>query len=287
MRLLLLFSIGLLLTLPSQAQERIRNVRIRAVDSAQLEIRYDLVNFLPGDSVYFDIRSRLRGTLLIAPQFVRGDIGTRLTAGSDRRIVWDAMANGYPLNEEVQAKVYVKTNAIPVATTTPEPAVVTRQRPVTTPPEPVAVTPANPTEPTGVTQNPTDSGRRRKKKATATVVLADPNQSKPTQPASGTTPPTQQQSVPPQQTPLVQPADPNRLTEIDPIPRTRYAGPAWALLSAVAPGSGNNQMTSTLHMVGRKIWQPENLIIKRPTIITIATFWLREVLSLWLLPMLF
>ena len=125
MRLLFLFSIGLLLTLPSQAQERIRNVRIRAVDSTQLEIRYDLVNVLPGDSVYFDIRSRLRGTLLIAPQFVRGDIGTRITAGSDRRIVWDAMANGYPLNEEVQARVYVKTNTLSVATTTPEPTVVT------------------------------------------------------------------------------------------------------------------------------------------------------------------
>jgi hypothetical protein len=250
MRLLLLFSIGLLLTLPSQAQERIRNVRIRAVDSAQLEIRYDLVNVLPGDSVYFDIRSRLRGALLIAPQFVRGDIGTRLTAGPDRRIVWDAMANGYPLNEEVQAKVYVKTNTLPLAPNTPEPAAVIRQPPVSTlptettpvgtpPPEPVAVAPPNPTKPVTVTPNPTDSGRRRKKQAT--VVLADPSQSKPTQPISGTTPPIQQRSVPPQQPPLVQPADPNRLTGVDSItpPRTRYAGPAWALLSAVAPGIGN------------------------------------------------
>ena len=65
-------------------------------------------------------------------------------------------------------------------------------------------------------------------------MLADPSQSKPTQPVTGTTPPIQQQSVPPQQS-----TQPNQVTEIDPIPRTRYAGPAWALLSAVAPGIGN------------------------------------------------
>ncbi|WP_018621844.1 hypothetical protein [Spirosoma luteum] len=237
MRLLLLFFIGLLLTLPSQAQERIRNVRIRAIDSAQLEIRYDLVNALPGDSVYFDIRSRLRGALLISPQFVRGDIGTRITAGSDRRIIWNAMANGYPLNEEVQAKVYVKTNTIPVNAATLEPTVVIRQSPATTPPsEPVSVTPSNPAEPAAVTQPSTNSGRRRKKQAT--VVLADPSQPKPTPP---TTPPVQQQAIPPQQPPLVQPAEPNRLTGIDSVssPRIRHAGPAWALLSVVAPGIGN------------------------------------------------
>lgn len=251
MRLFFLFSIGLLLTLPSQAQERVRNVRVVVVDSAQLEIRYDLVNVLPGDSVYFDIRSRLRGQLLIAAQFVRGDIGTRLTAGFDRRIVWDAMANGYPLNEEVQAKVYVKTNTIPVSVTTPEPTVIISQPaattpssaitpPKTTPPEPVAVIPATPTEPTATTQNPTNSGRRPTKQAT--VVLADPSQPKPTQPVSETTPPVQQRPVPPpQQPPLVQPVEPGRLTGIDSVapPRTRYAGPAWALLSAVAPGIGN------------------------------------------------
>ncbi len=247
MRLLVLFSICLLLTLPSQAQERIRNVRIRAIDSAQLEIQYDLVNVLPGDSVYFDIRSRLRGPLLISPQFVRGDIGTRLTAGSNRRIVWNALANGYPLNEEVQAKVYVKTNMTPVRVATPEPTVVIRQpsataspaetiSPATTPPEPISATQANPAEPTAGAQTPTNPGRRRKKQAT--VVLADPSQPKPAQPA---TPPAQQQSIPPQQPPRVQPAEPNRLMGFDSVssPRTRYAGPAWALLSVVAPGMGN------------------------------------------------
>lgn len=236
MRLLLLFSICLLLTLPGQAQERIRDVRIRAIDSSQLEIRYNLVNVLPGDSVYFEIRSRLRGALLISPQFVRGDIGTRLTAGTDRRIVWDAMANGYPLNEEVQAKVYVKTNSIPTTVSKPEPTVVLRQPPATTPPEPVSVTPPNPTEPATVTQAPTNSGQKRKKHAT--VVLADPGQPEPVQPA---TPPVQQQSSPPQQAPVGRPAEPDRQMKIDSVSpsRIRHAGPAWALVSMVAPGIGN------------------------------------------------
>ncbi len=248
MRLLLLFSIGLLLTLPSRAQERVRNVRIRAIDSARLEIQYDLINSLPGDSVYFEIRSRLRGALLIAPQFVRGDIGTRLMAGSNRRIVWDAMANGYPLNEEVQARVFVKTSTIPVATTTPEPAVVTRPSPVanppaettplkTTPAAPVAVTPPNPTEPATAPQNPTGSKRRRSKQAT--VVLADPSPSKPEQPVSGTSAPIPQQAASPP--PQTQPVKPGKSVEINTVapPRTRHAGPSWALLSVVAPGIGN------------------------------------------------
>lgn len=194
MRFVFIFFVSLLLTSSGWAQERIRNVQIWVIDSSKLEIHYDLVNVRPGDSVYLDVRSRLRGMLRILPEFVRGDIGMRLTAGTDRRIVWDALANGYSLNEEIQAIVRVKTGLLPA---TPDVA-------VTQPP--VAPPPAVP------------------------VVAAEP---KP--------------AVTPQETPVVPPTTTNQPILPEPAVRTdsgapykhRYAGPAWALLSAVAPGVGN------------------------------------------------
>ncbi len=177
MRLLFLVSLYLLINSPAWAQERVRNIRLRVLDSTQLEIRYDLVNARPGDSVYFDVRSRQRGLLTVLPQFVRGDIGTRITAGSDRRIVWNALANGYALNEEIQAVVRIKTS--PIRESSPlanAPA-----------PRPDAVTEPAPTTPTGA--------------ALSSEQAPQPGQERPRQ--------------------------------------DRYAGPAWALLSAVAPGVGN------------------------------------------------
>jgi len=132
MRLFLPFCLGLLLALPGRAQERVRNVRVNVVDSSQLEIRYDLLNVRPGDSVYFEVRSRLRGALRVLPDFVRGDIGTRITAGPEQRIVWNALANGYSLNEEIRATVFVKAGP-PIAPaqqpTPPTPTVAKKKRP--------------------------------------------------------------------------------------------------------------------------------------------------------------
>jgi hypothetical protein len=186
MRLLLSFIICLYLYFPSFGQERVRNIRLRALDSANLEIRYDLVNARPGDSIYFDVRSRVRGSLQILPQFVRGDVGMRVVAGSDRRIIWNALGNGYPLNEEIQAIVRVKT---------------------------------------GVTLTNT--------------IASSPT---PSQPNTESDKPIRTESPQQTQPPVTNPyTPPTSTTPVDPAPpfRDRYAGPAWALLSAVAPGVGN------------------------------------------------
>lgn len=198
MRLFFIFLIGALFSLSSFGQDRVRNIRLQALDSAQLEIRYDLLNARPGDSIYFDVRSRLRGVLRVLPEYVRGDIGTRIVAGSDRRIVWNALANGYPLNEEIQVIVRVKTGTLPTA--------------------PVA---ANPTEPSPA---PTPS----KPVPTESVAKSEPPPSERPAASEPVNRPEPQPSV--SEPPASQPA---------PVFRDRYAGPAWALLSAVAPGVGN------------------------------------------------
>ena len=181
MRLRLVFLFSVLLASPGWAQERVRNVQIRVIDSSQLEIRYDLINLRAGDSVYFDVRSRLRGSLRILPEFVRGDVGRYVTSGTERRIVWDALANGYSLNEEIRAIVLVKTGL----SSTPD-----RPAPSASP----------------VAQQPD---------------VPNPAPSRP-EPALAAEP------------------KPSTIPTVEDRPvRGRYTGPAWALLSAVAPGIGN------------------------------------------------
>ncbi len=109
MRFLFLLVISLFLISQSQAQERIGNVRVRTLDSAEVEILYDLLTTRPGDSLFFEVRSRQRGSLYVRPEFVRGEVGTRITAGSNRRIVWNALGNGYALDEPIQVIVRVRS----------------------------------------------------------------------------------------------------------------------------------------------------------------------------------
>lgn len=206
MRLLLLI-LGLLLTRPGQAQERVRNVRLRVADSSTLEIQYDLINARPGDSIYLEVRSRLRGALRIGPEFVRGDVGKRIVAGSDRRIIWNALANGYSLNEEVRATVLVKTG-LPLAPQPPRPAEAIAQ------PDP------------GPDRSTLDGGDKPRRDEPVAVTP------RPT-PTDAATPAVQPPiSAPSTQTDVGQP-------DTVATQRRRYAGPAWALLSAVAPGFGN------------------------------------------------
>ncbi len=172
MRFLLLLIITLFITGQSRAQERIANVRVRVLDSAEVEILYDLLTTRPGDSLFFEVRSRLRGALYVRPEFIRGEVGTRITAGSNRRIVWNALGNGYALNEPIQVIVRVRSGGPLVPNDVPT------QPSVTQPPQP-SRPPAVDTPPVAVTP------------------------------------------------------DTNRVV------RRRYDGPAWALLSVVAPGIGN------------------------------------------------
>jgi len=172
MRFLLLLIITLFITSQSQAQERISNIRVRVLDSAEIEILYDLQITRPGDSLFFDVRSRLRGGLLVRPEFIRGEVGTRITAGSNRRIVWNARGNGYALNEPIQVIVRVRSGGAVL-------------------PDEVSAQPS-------VAQTPQPS---------RSAVVDNPS--------------------------AVFTPDTNRIL------RRRYDGPAWALLSAVAPGIGN------------------------------------------------
>lgn len=238
MRLLFFFAMGLLMTLPARAQERVRHVRVRVVDSSQLEIRYDLINTRPGDSIYLEVRSRLRGNLRILPNFVQGDVGKRITAGSERRIIWNALANGYSLNEDIRATILVKTG-LPTAPPTPvEPAIATKPDAVPAKPaptEPVAASDLDKPKRQEPSQQADPQAERPKPNEPAPVVTEKP-QPRPT-PAEPATPAPNRPDEP-----VAQPAAPTPVPAQPESPfmqRRRYGGPAWALVSVVAPGIGN------------------------------------------------
>ncbi|MVM31113.1 hypothetical protein GO755_13815 [Spirosoma sp. HMF4905] len=237
MRLLLLFFLCLFLVLPGRAQERVRHVQIYVVDSVQLEIHYDLINARPGDSVYFEVRSRLRGPLRILPEFVRGDIGTQITAGSDRRIIWDALANGYSLNEEVQAKVLVKTGIPLMASQPVATKPVTESASTTEPAESARRKKTTPTKPSVFALDEVPSAPATTTPATPVVVTPAPQP--PASVAVSTPAPKQNPPQPATVTPTSESAPATMVPDSTRPPKTRYAGPAWALLSAVAPGIGN------------------------------------------------
>ena len=87
---------------------RVSNVRLTALNQTSLEIRYDLATTLPGDSVYFEVVGRKSGSLTFNPGFIEGDFGRHVTAGPDKRILWNVIANGYELNEEIRVRVLVR-----------------------------------------------------------------------------------------------------------------------------------------------------------------------------------
>lgn len=211
--------LSLWLVRPGQAQERVRNVRIRVADSSQLEIRYDLVNARPGDSIYVEVRSRLRGSLRVLPEFVRGDVGKRVVAGSDRRIVWNALDNGYSLNEEVRATVLVRAGL---------PIVAQSSRPAETV---AAAQPSVPRPKPDVVEKP------ERRWVEPVVIQTDSVETNP----ALTDSPARNAGPRPGGPRTGEPADRTETVTPDTVTsrKKRYAGPAWALLSAVAPGFGN------------------------------------------------
>ena len=88
--------------------ERVSNIRLTALNQTSLEILYDLSASLPGDSIYFEITGRKSGSLTFNPGFIEGDFGRHVTAGPNRRILWNVIANGYELNEEIRVRVLVR-----------------------------------------------------------------------------------------------------------------------------------------------------------------------------------
>lgn len=122
LRSVFLFLFLLSVSRAGNAQGRVSNVRMRAIDQQSIEIFYDLRNSVPTDSIY--VRLQRRDGKLIAPdsRSVNGNLGTNRIDGRDQRIVWNLRRNGLLLREEVRAVVLLKQGGLlnPIAQTLTE-----------------------------------------------------------------------------------------------------------------------------------------------------------------------
>lgn len=101
----LLFCMGLcVMATTVMAQPRISKVRF-GIDpkSKVIEIKYDVFGIKAADSVYVSVAGKKSGN--IVPRALSGAIGRGIKSGSDRKIVWDVVADSLRINEEIEIKV--------------------------------------------------------------------------------------------------------------------------------------------------------------------------------------
>lgn len=118
--------------LPVFSQVSVTNIRINTIDESSVEILYDLTGTQPADSVYLRIRSQTNGLLNPAAQYISGDWGLDVSPGTNRRIIWKALENGFELDEPVRATILVKAGQIGVPKPTPA---VSTEKPIAQQPE--------------------------------------------------------------------------------------------------------------------------------------------------------
>lgn len=88
-------------------QVTVKNVRFNLnTNQRVIEINYDVENITPEDSVYILVSNRDKQNFKSTA--LKGDIGKKVTPGSNKMISWDFMADSLQINEEIAITVYVK-----------------------------------------------------------------------------------------------------------------------------------------------------------------------------------
>lgn len=77
-----------------------------------IEINYDVSGINLKDSVYIEVTGKKSGK--IKPIALSGDLGVGIQAGSNKKIVWDFMADNLRINEDIMVNVYLKKYQAPV-----------------------------------------------------------------------------------------------------------------------------------------------------------------------------
>ncbi len=106
---------------PSFSQNPIiENVRV-VQENTELHIYYNLSNNRLSDSVYCQVFGKESG--IIAAVNLKGDIGTNIFPGKDKKIIWDIRSDAPRLNEEIKVTIFVtqKQNKPFVPKTEPAP----------------------------------------------------------------------------------------------------------------------------------------------------------------------
>ncbi len=108
-----------LLLLPTlvRAQARVEAVRVTQRGDT-LEIRYELRNPTPVDSVF--LRVETRENAVLPARTLTGDVGRIRSTGIEKTVFWNMKQDGIRLDGEIQVEVSVKT-AVPTIPPPPKP----------------------------------------------------------------------------------------------------------------------------------------------------------------------
>ncbi len=93
------------------AQGLVSDVRIRMLDSARLEILYNLNG--PADSIWFEAEARFGGQLYPNSKFLYGDVGPTVRSGINRRIVWNLYDEGQRIKSDIRVRVLARGLQLP------------------------------------------------------------------------------------------------------------------------------------------------------------------------------
>jgi formylglycine-generating enzyme required for sulfatase activity len=107
--LVILMGLATLVTKTGAQNAKISNIRIESNPLGQAIVSYDLS--MPEGSKIRDLRLYiLKGDKLerMIPQLVKGDVRGAATAGTNKKIIWDAAAENVKINESVRAEIHVE-----------------------------------------------------------------------------------------------------------------------------------------------------------------------------------
>ena len=91
----------------AQIPTRVSKVRFTLNETAKvIEITYNLANNSPLDSIFVEVRKRDNSKILA--KSLSGDLGLGISAGNNKKIVWNIMADSLRINEEISINVNLK-----------------------------------------------------------------------------------------------------------------------------------------------------------------------------------
>lgn len=89
------------------AQPRISRVRFEVNPKAKvIEITYDVFGIKMADSIYVTVAGKTSGAII--PRALSGAIGRGVKPGSNRKILWDVVADGLKIDEEIEVRVLLE-----------------------------------------------------------------------------------------------------------------------------------------------------------------------------------
>lgn len=111
MKLKIIGFLGLIFTLTckmgfGQVKPTISNINIEVTQSGKIEIRYDISDIRPNDSLFVTLQKK--DGIMVIPKSVIGDIGKNLVSGKGKKIIWNIIEDNFFDDGDYQSIIEIK-----------------------------------------------------------------------------------------------------------------------------------------------------------------------------------